>query len=354
MNGGKISLMGLVVAKSAVMSGLVIGLRHVYSELYCNPHCAIRLVAESDPDAFGRHPYWKDLKHDDSCSGTKLDSYVERQGMSSERIVMDTLVSFWTVLGTLLLLREAYQGVRRVVLGTLSLSSAASSAIASCVFGVFSATIFLMHTHFNTDITHLGGGIVHHALSQSMGIDDKRGSVSEGYLIFGMFNRLVYSLALYLLVARSTHLSQYFNPWVLVGLLQVQAFIAVRTVGKNHPVYHEMAKNGPSPAMMSALPYSHEWRAFKHCITHHDDGLSFSGDFFLDPVWDLFLYAFSYLHNDIFRIQLGSWGHNAFSCAGDVAMGAMSIGLIYMLLHVAAWFVVPSLPSPFSAKGKLI
>lgn len=348
------TLSGLVVAKSAIMSGLVIGLRHVYSELYCNPHCAIRLVAESDPGAFSRHPYWKDLKDDGSCSGAKLDSYVERQGMSSERVIMDTLVSFWTVLGTLLLLRAALQGFRKVASGTLSFSSAASSAIVSCVFGVFSATIFLMHTHFNTDITHLGGGIVHHALSQSMGIDDKRGSVSEGYLIFGMFNRLVYSSALYLLVARSTHLSQYLDPWVLVGLLQVQAYIAVRTVGQNHPVYHEMTKNGPSPAMMVALPYTSEWRAFKHCITHHDDGLSFSGDFFLDPFWDMFLYAFAYLHNVVFRLQLGSWGHHVFSCAGDVAMGAMSIGLIYLLLHVAAWFVVPSTPSPLSAKDKLI
>jgi len=324
------------------MSALVIGLRHFYHPLYCSPHCGVRLVAENDPAAYARHPYWKDLAADDSCTGSNLATYLTRQGLSSERMIMDAFVLIWTLLGMYFLLREGIKGCRQIMAGNLSLSSATSSAIVSSVFGVFSATMFLMHTHFNTDITHLGGGLVHHALPQHVGIDDKNKSVSEGYLIFGAFNRIVYSAALYLLVKRSPRLSQCFNPWVLVGLLQIQTYIAVRNVGQSHPIYHEMAKNGATPAMLSSLPYTREWRAFKHCITHHDTGLSFSGDFFLDPFWDAFLFAFSFLHNQVFKIQLGSWAHHAFSAAGDAAMSLMSVCLIAILLHVGTWFVVPA------------
>ena len=344
---------GLVAAKSALMSAAVFAVRN-YSgnDLYCNPHCAIQLMAESDAAGLARHPYWKDLHHDSSCAG-RNEEYIANQNKTTERQLMDWLVAFWTGLGVLLIAKEALSGLLKIRKGTTSLRVAGASALVSVIFGVFSATIFLMHTHYNVDITHLGGGIVHHALAHYTGINDKQGSVSEGYLIFGFFNRVFYATTLYALVTRDARLKECFSPLVLVGLLQVQAMIALRQVGKNHPVYHDMAKDGATPAMLAALPYTTEWRAFKHCITHHDNGLSFSGDFFLDPFWDLFLYAQSFLHNDVLRLQLGSTAHHVFSAAADAAMGAMGAGLLYVLLRVASWFVPIDSSTPAAdAAGK--
>jgi len=343
-----VSIFGLA-AKSAVMTALVFAVRHFSgNELYCNPQCAIQLVLDKDAEALAKHPYWKDLRPDGSCAGS-LDAYISNQNKPDERVIMDAFVTFWTSLGVLLLVTQSVKGAYNIWKGSAKLGASLASAIASAVFGVFSATIFLMHTHFNVDITHLGGGIVHHALAHITGINDKQGSVSEGYLIFGACNRFLYIAALYTLVTRNARFKQCFNPYVLIGLLQVQTFIAVRQVGKNHPVYHDMAKDGATPAMLSALPYTTEWRAYKHCITHHDNGLSFSGDFFLDPFWDAFLYAFSFLHNDVFKIQLGSTAHHVFSCAGDAAMGLMGVGLIYTGLHIASWFV----PAPMEGDKKV-
>jgi len=332
------TLSGLLGAKSVI----VILVRQFFNELYCSPQCAISLMEKNDPAALQRHPYWKDLRHDGSCAG-KLDKYIANQLTQTERSYMDAFVKFWLVTGICFLVYEFIRGVRKMVFSrNLSLSSALSSSIVSTVFGVFSATIFLMHTHFNVDITHLGGGIVHHAMGADprfVGINDKNASVSEGYLVFGALNRVFYMWILWLLVARDKRLKKCFSPLVLIGLLQVQTWIAVKQVGKNHVVYHDMTKNGPTEAMNNAWPYTTEWRAYKHCITHHDNGLSFSGDFFLDPFWDLFLYAFSWAHNDLLKIPLGSTAHFVFGGLGDVAMGIMTTAILFCFLHVGSWFI---------------
>ena len=43
-----------------------------------------------------------------------------------------------------------------------------------------------------------------------------------------------------------------------------------------------MVNNG----MDNAWPYTLEWRAYYHAVVHHRNGESFSGDPFLDPVYD--------------------------------------------------------------------
>jgi hypothetical protein len=332
-------LSGLLLTKSIVL----LLVRRFGNELYCSPQCAISLMEKNDHAALQRHPYWKDLKPDGSCGSASMDKYVSNQLTQTERKYMDAFVKFWLVTGICFLVYEFIQGLRKVTLSrNLSLSSALSSSVVSSVFGVFSATIFLMHTHFNVDITHLGGGIVHHAMGADprfVGINDKNASVSEGYLVFGALNRFFYMWVLWALVARDERLKKCFSPLVLIGLLQIQTWVAVKQVGKNHVVYHEMSKHGSTNAMNNAWPYTMEWRAYKHCITHHDNGLSFSGDFFLDPFWDLFLYAFSWVHNDLLKIPLGSTAHFVFSGLGDVVMGVMTTTLLYCFLHIGSWFV---------------
>ena len=107
------------------------------------------------------------------------------------------------------------------------------------------------------------------------------GSVTEGYLLNGACNRIFYVVALYLLVTRDTRLKHIYDPYLIIGLFQLFMWVALKQVGRNHPIYHEWAKDGPTPEMMTSLPYTSMWRAYKHCIVHHDNGLSFCGDFFL-------------------------------------------------------------------------
>jgi len=202
------------------------------------------------------------------------------------------------------------------------------------IVAYFAGIIVLMHTHFEADITFLCGGILHHARADKPGIDYKNNSVTEGYLYCGGLNRYLYALVLYWLISRDKRLKKYYNPWVAMGLMQLFVLFALTVVGKNHPLYHALAINGSTPEMDNAWPYTFAWQAYRHVIVHHDNGLSFSGDVFLDPIWDGFLYTFAFVHNTMFKIQLGSVAHFIVSTVGDIMMGLLSTGIIYILLHL--------------------
>ena len=61
-----------------------------------------------------------------------------------------------------------------------------------------------------------------------------------------------------------------------------------------------MVNNGTYvDAMDNAWPYTLEWRAYYHAVVHHRNGESFSGDPFLDPVYDAHLYGHAYFHNRV-------------------------------------------------------
>jgi len=323
-------LFGPIVVKSLLLIALFTVTR-TYNSLYSSPQCAMRLVNESDPGAYSRHPYWKDLHYDDSCAGAALEQYVKNQYYNGEQWWVNLMVNEWTVTGVCLVLWSVFRGKFSI--------GAVISGFISFIMAYFWAIIVLMHTHFQVDIFFFCGGIIHHANAEKPGIDYKSNSVTEGYLYCGGINRLFYSLALYWLLTRDHRLKRFYNPWLVIGLSQLLLLFALTVVGKNHPKYHEMAINGSTPEMDNAWPYTRAWQAYKHVIVHHDNGLSFSGDVFLDPIWDTFLYAHAFLHNIVFKIQLGSTVHYLFSTVADMVMGLLGVGLLRIGLHF--WAFIP-------------
>jgi hypothetical protein len=55
------------VAKSVAVPLLFVTIRAYFEPHYSDPQCGIRLVNESAPEHFVKHPVWKDLDYDDSC-----------------------------------------------------------------------------------------------------------------------------------------------------------------------------------------------------------------------------------------------------------------------------------------------
>jgi hypothetical protein len=339
-----------MIAAAIVLKSLLLiaafAIHRTYNSLYSSPQCAMRLVNESDPGAYSRHPYWKDLTYDNSCAGEAMDRYIKNQYYNDERWYMDTLVNMWTGAGAFLVLCTLFR-VRDISI------KAVFTGLAIIIFAYFGATVILMHTHFEIDITMMGGGILHHARAEKPGIDFKSGSVTEGYLYCGSLNRLFYTLISYWLITRDSRLKKYYNAWFAIGLLQLILLAELTVVGKMHPVYHAMAINGSTPEMDNAWPYTKPWLAYMHCIVHHDSGLSFSGDVFLDPVWDTFLYVFAFFHNNLFNITLGSYAHVIANTIADMAMSVVGVAIIYSLLQLGV-FLIPFKSLDKEAPGKKV
>eukprot|EP01038_Epipyxis_sp_PR26KG_P009012 gene9012-12154_t len=330
------------IAKAILTTTLFLIVREYFDQTYANPQCALRVLNETDHRAYQRHPFWKDLQYDVSlCDDMNLTAWVNHQslggGVLQEKQLSDLLVYIYSgLVAPALILYELYRAYKgyHVDGWKQHLLSSLWRLCTSAMFGLFSASINLMHSHYANDITYMTGVTYHHAVDKVVGISSS--VIAEGYLITGLGNRLFYSVALYLIVSKSKILSAHFNPLLLVAIFQLGMHSAIRQVAAMHPVYHLMALDPSS--LENALPYTTKWRAYKHCITHHDNGLSFSGDFFLDIFWDTFLYVYAFIHNQIFHLKVSSYGHYLLCTISDAVMGLMGVGVMYLCLRVLALF----------------
>jgi len=332
------------VWKSLAILGGFLLMRYKFDPLYASPQCALRIVNETDPGGYSRHPVWKDMKYDDSCSGDNLLRYLENQSDRTEAILINYLTMAWTTAGLLVVLYEIFKSLR-----TMKLMNVAINVVVSTTIAFMAATVVLMHSHYEVDINFLSGGIVHHAFSEKMGVDYKNGAVAQGYLLCGMVNRFFYSFALYKLIQCSPRLKKYHNSILMFALLQISVHVALSTVGYQHPVYHQMTRE----SMENAWPYTLAWRAYKHVVVHHGNGESFSGDFFLDPVWDAQMYLYGYLHNDVLKLTVGSAAHYTFAVVMDMLMGTIGVAVVYAYLHIGALFLTENKSAAVTAgEGK--
>jgi hypothetical protein len=300
-------------------------------------------VNESDPRAFSVHPYWKDLAYDNSCTPDILQAYRNGQFSLFEGWLQTNMTMIWNIIAILTLLYYVFNGLKNGI----SIKNAIRISIGCFIVGFFSGTLLMMNTHFEQDVTFLTGAIIHHAEESSPGINLEKATISQGYIICGLVNRLFYSFAIYHFVTKSKKLSAVFNPLVLICLLNLMLWFAVSNVKHYHPWYHEVA----TPEMKYAMPYSLESRAYHHVILHHDTGESFSGDPLLDFVFDYQLYAFGFLHNKVFGIQLGSPAHHMFNAVFDCASGIICNIVIFCLLHACA-VLMPATQDNSKAKTK--
>jgi len=124
---------------------------------------------------------------------------------------------------------------------------------------------------------------------------------------------------------------------MVVAMLNVGAQLALNMVLNNHPRYHAAADGGLTPELQSAWPWTFHWFAYYHVIVHHDRGYSFGGEPLLDPFYDWQLDMGSFLHNDILKLQLGTYGHYLFVTLWDVFQSLSGMLVIWIVVRICAY-----------------
>ena len=101
----------------------------------------LRLVNQTDPHAYEKHPYWKDLKYE-GCEGNELKNYRENQFSVTEASIQVHLTMTWNVVAVASLLYVLYHGKFQ------GYGAFFRSAAVTAILGFMTATLVLMHTHF--------------------------------------------------------------------------------------------------------------------------------------------------------------------------------------------------------------
>lgn len=325
----------IFLLKPIALFAALYAIQKLVSPNYANGQCAMRLVNETDPRAYSVHPYWKDLQYDESCAGQTMEYFDAQKTNNFEFVLGSYLQMGWNALSLVTII----YGLSYVKIPTVF--NSVRNLLGHLIVGFFGGTLIMMHTHFEGDILYLTGAIAHHAFSNVPGIDKATASLAEGYLISGLFNRFLYVFGAAWFSKSDKKLSS-FSPLCIAAILNISLYVAAETVGRNHPKYHEMV----TPEMVNSWPYTQEWRAYKHCIVHHDNGESFSGDPFLDPVFDSLLYLFAYLHNTVFQLQLETLPHYIFVWLFNMLTGGVSLTVLYGIMRLCSLFMVHADPKP--------
>jgi len=325
--------------KSSLLMLAFHSLRAFWDPLYCNVYCSLKLMNTSAPSGYASHPYWKDLNYGDSCTDEQLHQYVLNQSSAGEYTISYIMSRLYTSSSVLVLLYHAWKNRRSLSIGMIP-------ALLWC--GYWMANIIMMNTHFEQDITFLTGGILHHAKAAKPALDKKSGTNAQGYLVCGTLNRIFFHYAIYYLVSNDKKIFKKLNPWMVVAMMNIGAQLALQMVLNNHPRYHAAADGGMTPELASAWPWSFHWFAYYHVIIHHDSGYSFGGEPVLDPFYDWQLDAGAYLHNDILKLQLGTYSHYVFVTLWDLFQSLSGMIVIWIIVRMAA-FPLKEMPQAVAA-----
>jgi hypothetical protein len=82
-----LNVLKTAVFKSVAVPVLFVAVRAFIDPHYSDPQCGIRLVNQSAPEHFAKHPVWKDLIYDDSCQVTSVILGCSVAGDSCQTIV---------------------------------------------------------------------------------------------------------------------------------------------------------------------------------------------------------------------------------------------------------------------------
>jgi hypothetical protein len=319
------------VWKSTLLMMAFHAMRAFYDPLYCNIYCGLKLMNTSAPHGYSVHPFWKDLTFSDSaCSDTQLQQYISNQNSVGEYQFSWVMTRFYLAASVIVI---AYQGYKN----RQNLSLRMIPIFLFC--GYWMANVILMNTHFEQDITFLTGGILHHARASKPALDKKAGTNAQGYVLCGMFNRFFFHYAMYHLFMSDKKILKKFNPYMIISMMNIGSHLALMTVMNNHPLYHKVADGGVTPELLKAWPWTFNWFAYFHVIVHHDKGYSFGGEPLLDPFFDLQLDVGSFLHNTVFKLQLGSPAHYLFVIVWDAFQFIAGMVVIWAAVRVGGYFM---------------
>lgn len=290
-------------------------LQTVYDDTYANTECGLQVVQTANPKGYADHPVWRSMRPS-NCED--IDRYVARQSTNHFQKTLGTWSTYvGTTIGVITLLHSVF------TFGTRHLPR-------TIVVTMIAATIILGTTHFENDILHMNGGMLHHANGPA-GLSGAEGnSLADGLVQNVNLNRVAFSLAL--LTTPSP-----VPKGALFAAVQLGIDFAVRRTNQTHVFGHSQTNETLREWGDTALPWTQKRRAYSHCLVHHPNGYDMVGDPILDTLWfNPLMDVYGWLHRNIAKGRVDSWAHVLLRDGFHTVIRA---GAMWMLCQVAAYRV---------------
>jgi len=337
----------LSVVRSLTIPLFFAAIRYFWKANYSSPRCLLSLLNSTEPAHYQAHPFYHGVslpELDSTSSGgdcrsfEEIKGYVDMQYEYSEAKIFQAVMFLMGLVATYC----GYSVLREVL-------SVKFVFAALLVFQI--SVLDMSYAHFGQDILYLCGNIMHHANIEQYRGDESNATfvamMPQGFAMSSVATFLWAQCVRYVMLKHNPRLANFISPKALVFATFLALAAILFKVKTNHPLMHEMIKqaaaNGTDAleAMKKSNPFEFDsqwgfnWRAYQHVMVHHGNGDAFGPSICFDWIFSYALYGYSYLHNSLLKLQIGTPGHYFFVLAFDVALGLFSTAVYWVYFSVA-------------------
>jgi len=315
-------------------------LRQSWEPLYMNSTCLMDLVRISAPEHYALHPTWKyyQMASNETCesiSGVSIEQYFLNmyQSGTTEYNIFWGVLGVLSVVSSLIFLQRLVQGKVTSIVGV----------IACAVLSWNQGSLFHLLSHYQNDISHLNGNVMHHS-NFSVGGDNAAlvNTLPPGLIINFLQNYFTVYMMMWVTL-------DYFklDKWTYLALssplIMAKFILQMKII---HPYIHTQHTS------WYGKPISYFMDDYKgHVLCHHVSGYCL-GD---SPVYSFFYDAMLYVHGKVYElgyIRFKSVTHYAANIALDYFLLATVLMFLFITVAVMSPFLPKALQKDSAAAGK--
>jgi len=297
---------------------------------YNDGECLLKLVNDTDPFSFGKHPLWPYRGYNSECDSIEYGLW-QATSNPHELKAMNIYVKSFTALGFSYLAHQAYTLGDPALLPTM------------LIFGWLQGIEKQYETHYAIDLTRMLGALIHH--SPDIKERGKSGSVFGDSLSHGILPISVMSdfSGSALFVAAHTAV----NAAVPGVLYPVHYYLASRFIGHvkiafqtnvYHPALHRLGRS-PLPNWLAFIVDDYRCHITEH---HENDGTCLGVTDFIvtNEIYSYLMYAHGYLYSSGI-VTLGSTAHAMTNYVMEYMLLLIGYGWFLSVLYIGV-YVRPS------------
>lgn len=292
---------------------------------YNDGECLLKLVNDTDPTSFEKHPLWPYRGYDSECDSVEYGLY-QATTNPSELKAMNMYVKTATTLGFGYILRQAYVLSDPALVPTV------------LIFGWLQGIEKQYETHYSIDLTRMLGALIHH--SPDIKERGKSGSVfgeslSHGILpitVMSDFSGSALFVAAHTVVNAAVPGALYPVHYYLAGRFVTHLKIAFQT-NYYHPLLHKLGRS-PLPGWLAYIVDDYRCHITEH---HERDGTCLGVTDFLitNEIYSYLMYVHGYLY-ETGIVTLGSFSHHLTNYIMEYTLFVIGFAWFLSVLYIGA------------------
>jgi hypothetical protein len=304
---------------SYILTLIILGRKFMHRD-YASSDCLLLIANSTSPERFKEHPFLSGVTYHTNCD---VENFVKMQRESDEKGNLERIMILFGVIFFL----TAIPYWRDVI--------SFKFLLVTIITPLYFVTLDYHFLQFGEDAMYLTGNILHSAaLEARLGASQTQGMAIIALMTY-LWSVSVKSVAISFFPRLGKFMPR--AVWLFSGYVGACIFY----IAKNRPDTAPLASNEKSTNFGAAVIQIVDWRIFQ--VSSGRDETGSGPAFFYDLFYSAVLQGYSYVHNDIFSLNVNSGGHFTLMVITETVVGTICtffhMGLMLFIEKIFSYVV---------------